>query len=348
MSQFTKSITQNHVRHGIKVGIASVLAYFVSNQIQLPYAYWAVITTVIVMQMHVADSIQMCVYRFTGTALGAAIGILCILIFPPTPLYTLLAIFIGTGVCAYLTRYNARYRMAAITLSIVFLTSLGEDHRIMFTLLRVAEIGIGVLCAFFVSVVIWPSRTGAVLRERVQIQYKELADHYALLMSNFLNRQQKTDPDLFFDLVGQTQENRAMFHKVYALERRFFRDDVNLLSLQVNVLHSVLERLQSMPLLLNDVEGDGFDIIMAPELTELTRTTSAALRAIGSGEKHDTHALAAAVDAIENRFLELRRQGVTERFQVRRLFQVLSFINASQHLGEYVLATLNKPELNQP
>lgn len=345
MAFLEKYMTTGHTRHGIKVGLASVLAYYLSYLIGIPYAYWAVVSTVIVMQIQVSDSIQMCLYRFTGTAIGAVIGIAAILVFPPTHYYTMLGVFLTTGLCAYLTRYNSRFRMAAITVSIVYLTSIGEDHRIHFTLFRVAEIGIGVLCAFLVSVLVWPNRTGAALRKRVEKQYDQLADHYMMLMGNFLSRQKKTDPDLFFDLIGETQKNREMFHKVYAMERRFFRDDVALLSVQVSVLNSVLERLQAMPILLNEVEGEGFDIIMAPELMELARATADALRAIGRGEPYDSHRLALAVNHIEHRFVELRKQGVTTRFEYRRMFQVLGFINASQHLGEYVLDALNKPEM---
>ncbi len=80
---------------------------------------------------------------------------------------------------------------AAITVAIVYLTSLTEDHRIQFTLFRVAEIGIGVLCAFLVAVVVWPNRTGSALRERLKQQYDELATHYSVLMGNFLSRQKK-------------------------------------------------------------------------------------------------------------------------------------------------------------
>lgn len=345
MNVMRDHISREHVQHGVKVGLASVLAYFLSDRLGLPFAFWAVITTVIVMQMHVADSIRMCLYRFSGTAIGAVVGILMILVFPPTPLYTLLGIFTGTAICAYLTRYNARYRMAAITLAIVFLTSLGDDDRIPYALFRVAEIGIGVLCAFAVSVLIWPNRAGANLRGRLADQFGQAAEHYTLLMGNFLSRQEKTDPDLLFDLEGDVREDKELFHKVYAMERRFFREDMALLSLQVTVIRSALERLQSMLTLLNEVEGTGFDIIMAPELNRLVRASGDALRAIGSGTPHDTRSLAAAVVAIEPRFAELRHQGVTERFGVRRLFQVLGFINAAQHLGEYLLEVLNKPEM---
>lgn len=345
MKLFPGKLTREHVRHGAKVGLASVMAYVLSGWAGLPYAYWAVITTVIVMQMHVADSLRMSIYRFTGTAIGALIGIIMILILPPTPYYTLLGIFVGTGLCAYLTRYNERFRMAAITLAIVFLTSLGEPHRIEFTLFRLVEIGVGVLCAFLVSVFIWPNRASGKLRTRLESQYMEAAGYFRMLIGHFLERQKSIDPDLLFDLANESRVNREMFHKVYAMERRFFRDDVALLSRQVIVLRSLIERMQALLTLLNEVDGTGFDIIMAPELNELSRTVSEAMLAIGRGEQHDSHELAAAVVAIEDRFSELRRQGVTERFGVRRLFQVLGFINTAQHLGEYLLDSLNRPEL---
>jgi len=345
MDFFGQGITPEHVRHGIKVGLASVMAYYISSLSALPYPFWAVITTVIVMQMHVADSIRMSLYRFTGTAIGAAIGIAMILVFPPTPMFTLLGIFVGTALCAYLTRYNERFRMAAITVSIVYLTSLTEDHRVIVALSRVAEIGVGVLCAFLVSILVWPNRVGSKLRGRLVKEYDEVGDLYAKVVGNFLQRQKPVDPDIFFDLANDARQDKEMFRKVYVMERRLFRDDVKLLSLQVNVLRSVIERMQAMVTLLNDVEGTGFDILMAPELNDLSRASGDALRAIGEGRALSGRDLASAVVAAEKRFGELRRQGVTQRFGVRRLFQVLGFINAAQQVGEYLLEMLNRPEL---
>lgn len=345
MATDKSSMTRDHLRHGIKVGLACVLAYVLSGLAGFPYAYWAVITTVIVMQVQVADSIRMSLYRFTGTALGAVIGMVMILLLPSGPAFTLLGIFVGTGICAYLTRYNDRFRMAAITVAIVFLTSLGEEGRIGFTLLRVAEIAVGILCAVVVSVLVWPNRMGEKLRARLRTQYNEAANLYARLVNGFLNRQKNADPDLLFDLEAEIRLNADMFHKVYAMERRLFREDVALLSVQVTVLRSVVERMQTLLILLNDVEGEGFDIIMAPELTALRVATADGLRALGAGQPHDSHELARAVAVADERFLELRTQGVTERFDTRRLFQVLGFINGTLHLGEYVLDALNKPEM---
>ncbi len=336
-------VSTSHIRHGLKVGLAGVLAYYLSGLIGIPYAYWAVVSTVIVMQMQVSDSIQMCLYRFTGTTIGAGIGIVAILVFPTTEYATLAGIFVTTGLCAYLTRYNVRFRMAAITVSIVYLTSVSEEHRIYFTLFRVAEIGIGVLCAFLVSVLVWPNRTGAVLRARLEKQYDELAAHYESVMENFLSRQQITRADIVTELGGEMKTNREMVQKVYSMEHRLFKENVPLLSLQVQVLNSVLERVQSMPILLNGVDGAG--LIMASELMELTQATTEALRAIGAGISLDSTRLARAVELIEQRFSELYPQGESEQFEARRLVQMLGFIDVAHHLGEYVLDVLDRPEL---
>jgi len=62
------------LRHGLKTGIAAVLAYGLACLFHLKYGYWAALSAVIVMQVYVADSVQMCLYRFSGTAVGAVIG----------------------------------------------------------------------------------------------------------------------------------------------------------------------------------------------------------------------------------------------------------------------------------
>ena len=47
------------LRHGLKTGVAAVLAYAVASFFNLKYGYWAALSAVIVMQVYVADSVQM-------------------------------------------------------------------------------------------------------------------------------------------------------------------------------------------------------------------------------------------------------------------------------------------------
>ena len=99
-------ISSTHVIHGLKTATAAVMAYIITTALNLEFGYWAVISTVIVMQVYVADSVAMCLYRFSGTLIGALLGVLVILVVPKTPFFTGIALFLTIGICSFLTRYK--------------------------------------------------------------------------------------------------------------------------------------------------------------------------------------------------------------------------------------------------
>jgi uncharacterized membrane protein YccC len=55
-------ILSTHMIHGFKTAFAAVLAYTITILLKSEFGYWAVISTVIVMQVYVADSVEMCLY----------------------------------------------------------------------------------------------------------------------------------------------------------------------------------------------------------------------------------------------------------------------------------------------
>ncbi len=101
---------QAMIRHAVKTGLAAVPACTIAWLCNLEFLYWAGLSAVIVMQVNVTDSIRMCLYRFSGTAVGAFIGIAAIVIFPENRVMTMLALFCSVRFCAYMTRYSVRYR----------------------------------------------------------------------------------------------------------------------------------------------------------------------------------------------------------------------------------------------
>lgn len=82
-----------HPIHGLKTALASLLAFSLTILFELEPGYWAIISTVIVMQVFVADSVEMCLYRFTGTVMGAGLGVLVLQLVPKTPLFISLLYF---------------------------------------------------------------------------------------------------------------------------------------------------------------------------------------------------------------------------------------------------------------
>ncbi len=190
-------ISPAHIRHGVKTGIAAVLALVLADVLHIEYGYWAVISAVIAMQMNVADAIEMCLYRFIGTVMGAVMGVVAIMVFPDTPVWNGVSVFVTTGLCAFLTRWDPRYRMAAITVSIVILASAGHAGRIDVGLFRVLEIAVGVGCAFVVTVTLWPVRAAVGLRRDLASQAENCAHYLVTLVDRFLARQTHVpaDPD---------------------------------------------------------------------------------------------------------------------------------------------------------
>ncbi len=337
MSHDSFDSTVSHARHGVKTGLATVLAYLAAEWLGLSYPYWAPITAVIVMQMSVADSIHMGLYRLTGTAVGAVIAAAAILVFPDTPALNMLALFLAVAFCAYMTRYDARSRMAAITASIVFLASLGQEHRLLFGMERVLEIAVGVACSFAVSVTLWPQRAGDALRARLRQQFTALAGLYGETMEAFLHRQSGLRSGLLDRLERDAAKDRELLASVLKHERLLYHDDTAALGLQVHTLETCLPHVRAMLHSLNDAQDQGYDILMEPELRALCAAVQAGLTAIGRGDSPDAVALAEALDAAHARLHELRLQGVTRRFSLQMLMKFFSFYHSQRFLGRVLL-----------
>ena len=344
MTYIDPESTTAHVRHGIKTGLASVLAFIIAGALGLQYGYWAALSAVIVMQLSVADSLQMCWYRLSGTAVGAVIGMAAILAFPETPVMTAAALFVSVGFCAYMTRYNARYRMAAITTAIVVLASLGHEGRIFFGLERVLEIFIGVSCAFVVGVLLWPLRAGKALQERLRNHFTICAELYETIVEAFLDRQKKLAPTLLDSFAAEMSDNRPRLLKVMRHERFLYHEDTNSLGLKVETIRLCMRNMGAMLHSLNDTPGPGRELIIAPELRHIAETTANAMRAVGQGLPLDPAPLEAALEHAEKRIAELRNQGATLPLSTRDLLQFFSFFHTLRFVALDVLRHAQTPK----
>ena len=329
-----------HLRHGLKTGLAAVLAYAVVHAFRLEYGFWGVLSAVIVMQINVADSLRMCWYRLTGTVMGAAIGVLTLLAVPGPGWPLALGLFLSVGFCAYMTRYNPRFMMAAITVVIIVVAGSEEERRILFALHRILEIGIGVGSAFLVTVLILPRRAGSTLREQMRTQFAESARCYGILVEAFLSKQTTVAPDLLVNVSAATRQARELLTKALRHERLVSSEDLETLSRRVTALDNCVEQMRTMLRVLNDFdEGEGYDIIMAAQVRNLAQATSDVMVATGEGREVALGELKKAVESFDGRLEELRAAGVTKRFNLRKLLQVFSFLNAMESMAKGLLKT---------
>lgn len=367
-------ISPAHIRHGVKTGIAAILALALTNVLHVDYGYWAVISAVIAMQMNVADAIEMCLYRFVGTVMGAVMGVIAIVTLPDTPVWNGVSLFFTTGLCAFLTRWDPRYRMAAITVSIVILASAGHTERIDVGLFRVLEIAVGVGCAFVVTVTLWPVRVAVGLRRDLAVQVEGCADYLVTLVNRFLTRQAHLPDDLLDPLARAAPRNRERLSKVRRHESLIYFYDNQPLDTLSTVVERTTDHLRVMLRSLNACDANGHDIMMDAELRALAETVSHTLRhmarmAIGvTGARsaatvpgrlaalrarlrrrgrdaaapaaeppaHPQTALDQAIARADARLRTLREAGATKRFDLTMLTQFYAFYYALRQLAEDV------------
>jgi len=103
--------------HSTRTALAAVVSLIVARGLGLPEAYWATITTLIIMQSTLGAALEVSEQRLAGTALGAA---LLATYFGSNMTVFGLGVFAIGLICVTL-RLGQAYRLASVTLAIVML-----------------------------------------------------------------------------------------------------------------------------------------------------------------------------------------------------------------------------------
>ncbi len=135
--------------------LAAVTSFLVARLLRMPEAYWATISTIIVMQSTLGAALTVSWQRFAGTVLGAASGALLGTYFSSNLVIFGAGVFV-LGLIAALLRVRVAYRFAGVTLTITMLIPRDRpawvvaEHRLI-------EVSAGIAVALVVTAV-WPAR----------------------------------------------------------------------------------------------------------------------------------------------------------------------------------------------
>jgi uncharacterized membrane protein YccC len=142
--------------HSVRTAVAAVASWSVARLFRLPEAYWAPITTLVIVQSSFGAALAVSWQRFVGTALGSLVGAIAATYFGPHVLALGVGVFILGLLCAATKVDRSAYRFGGIALAIVLLVPrTGSAWQI--ALHRFAEVSIGIAVALFLTLV-WPER----------------------------------------------------------------------------------------------------------------------------------------------------------------------------------------------
>lgn len=147
------------LRHSVRTGVGAAISLGVARLLAMPEAYWAAVTTLIVMQSTLGAAWTVSRQRFVGTALGATVG--GVLATWTDPRLAAGALFFGLAVavvglvCAALRLDRSAYRFAGITLAVVTFAS-RDGRPFVLALHRFIEVSVGITVGLVLTA-LWPT-----------------------------------------------------------------------------------------------------------------------------------------------------------------------------------------------
>jgi len=118
------------VPHVGLTAIAAVVSYLIARLFHLPEAYWAPMSTLIVMQLTLGAALPVAVQYIAGTAAGAAVGAVTDMHFHGSFWAFGAAVVLIGLLCVVLRVERSAYRYACITLAIVMLVPRSTSARL--------------------------------------------------------------------------------------------------------------------------------------------------------------------------------------------------------------------------
>jgi uncharacterized membrane protein YccC len=175
-------------RHTLRVVIAVLAAYLAYVAFALPQGYWAVFTTLIIIQASIGGTVGAAMDRMCGTVLGAVVGGLADALAPHTALGRGVALAVASAITAYVAMLRPNMKVAPVTAAIMLLSSAGKLDPFHAAIYRVIEIGLGSVIGVAVTLLVFPTRSRTVVSIRtaeVLGRVAELLGHYVDWLTRF-------------------------------------------------------------------------------------------------------------------------------------------------------------------
>jgi uncharacterized membrane protein YccC len=142
------------LEHSARTAVAAVISLLVARLFRLPEAYWASISTLIVMQSTLGAALPISAQRLAGTAMGVIAGGFAAAYFPGNALVFGIAVFLLGLLCAGFRVERSAYRYASVAVAIITLVPRANQAWII-AVHRFVEVSIGIAVGLAITA-FWP------------------------------------------------------------------------------------------------------------------------------------------------------------------------------------------------
>ncbi|MGD9607780.1 MAG: aromatic acid exporter family protein [Desulfovibrionaceae bacterium] len=314
-----------------RTAVAAVLTQIVVTLLGLTQGYWAVITTVIVMQANLGGSIRAAWTRLAGTAVGAISGIVAGLIGGQSLFALGLAVLVTLSVCGLLPRLRDSSRVAGITVVIVILAGHPAESPITLGLSRFTEISIGIITALATSALVFPSRASAALGRGLSKVFEDVASLFAVVVEGRL-REDYPERHVFAlkDRLVRTLNRCRQLRLEADIEGR--REDAAIRDMLLVQGARLFEHVLGLDHVASEARGGGLHRHLPEELLALETATAAVLTSLAAHLRDasalpDLTTLDAAVAQARVKLAAMRKERAPAAYDLSEVMHFFSFIH---------------------
>ena len=168
---------QGELRHAIRVSVAVGLSFAIGELLHLPQAYWAVFTSVLVVQTSIGGTITAGVERLIGTVVGGLVGVGAAYLKASTVLEEGFILSGAIALLAFAAAVRPSLKVAPVTAAIVLVGgSTAHMDPLIAAAWRVVEILIGSVVGLSATLLVFPARARKAVVHGVALALGQLAD----------------------------------------------------------------------------------------------------------------------------------------------------------------------------
>ncbi|MBF0481538.1 MAG: FUSC family protein [Desulfovibrionaceae bacterium] len=334
-------------KHALKSTLGALAAMALTEALGLKQGYWAVITSLLVMQTNLGGSIAAGWSRLLGTFAGAAVGAVCLILLGHGP------VSLGTGVlatiliCSGVAMLRDSSRLAAVTATVVIMLGANAGESALAAarlgLDRFLEIAIGVAVGLAVTFFVWPSRAKQELACGIASVLRELTGLYALVFTGWqegVPRPADIDGPRKNLRVSRAQ-NRALLLEAQKEPGGLTKPEQIMISL-MNFEDRMFEDVLAMEHACSPIGLEALRHKLRPQLAELYEATLAAMDALAASVASGAAPgspdnVAAALNRAEEAIKTLRLAKATANHELEEVLRFFSFYFGMRSLAEEIV-----------
>lgn len=329
--------TALHLRQALVTALAAVASYYVASFLNLPESYWAVISSIIVMQSSVGGTVDAAWNRLAGTAIGALVGAMFATFWGTDLLAFGVANTMTFWICASL-RLPESYRLACVTVSVVMLVSRHEIYWVI-ALRRFLEVGIGIVVSLIVTVAAWPARARKHLQYGIASALHGIDDYYQLILRRYRGELRVPIRAIREDLREQLRLNDILLKE--AIYELAMGTSPATLALWKDHLERLFLAVEAVELSTREGRGALDEQPFEPELSRLLTGISSAFgeleEAVAAGRFNAKGpSLEEAISALDRKVAEIRQSGLILRFSFEGAMRFYAFLSTVRNLAQEV------------